>query len=650
MRLISRILRPAALCACLGFTVPTQAHADEAEALAAALARAEAQDWPGATAAAQGAGAVGADIVLWQRLRAGEGLLGEYEDFAARRPDWPGLALLRQKGEVAVARSSTPERVVGYFAGRTPATGGGALALVRALAALGRGAEAEAEAVRAWRDLSFEAGDEADLLAMFPQALGQVHLARLDRLLWDDKRGEAKRMLPRVSPEWQALAAARMGLRADVDGVTALVKAVPAAVAGDPGLAYERFVWRMRKDLTEDATALILERSESAEALGRPEAWAERRAVLARALYRAGKPQAAYKVASRHRLAEGTQYADLEFVAGFAALRGLGDAETALTHFKRLEAAVQTPISVSRALYWQGRALEAKGASGAAREAYTAAARHQTAYYGLLAAERLGLTLDAGLLAQDRPADWREAAFARSSVLEAGLLLVKAGDRTLAKRFFLQVAEGLNAGELAQLADLALTVHEPHIAVLIGKQAAERGVIIPRAYFPVTEMVPDGLAVSRALALSIARRESEFDPAARSKAGARGLMQVMPATAEHMAPKLGLPFAVGRLTSDPAYNAAMGSGYLRQLVDDFGPSVAMIASGYNAGPGRPKRWITEFGDPRRPEVDVVDWVEMIPFAETRTYVMRVSESVVIYRARLKGVAGPVRLTSELKGN
>lgn len=644
------MLRPVALGLCLGFFMPVVGRADEAGALKAALVLAEAQDWQGAAAAAQGAGAVGADIVQWQRLRAGEGLLGEYEDFAARRPDWPGLALMRQKGEIAVARSSTPERVVGYFGGAAPATGGGAVALVRALSALGRGTEAEAEAVRAWEALSFEVGDEADLLALYPQALGRVHLARLDRLLWDDKRGEAKRMLPRVSPGWQALAAARMGLRADVDGVTALVKAVPADLAGDPGLAYERFVWRMRKDLTEEATALILERSVSAQLLGRPEAWAERRAVLARALFRAGKAQAAYKVAARHHLEAGSDYADLEFVAGFVALRGLGDAQTALTHFQRLEAAVQTPISVSRALYWQGRALEAKGDAEAAREVYGAAARHQTAYYGLLAAERLGLTLDAGLLAQDRPADWREAGFARSSVLEAALLLVKAGDRTLAKRFFLQVAEGLNPGELAQLADLALTVHEPHIAVLIGKQAAERGVIIPRAYFPVTEMVPDGLAVSRALALSIARRESEFDPAARSKAGARGLMQVMPATAEHMAPKLGLPYAVGRLTSDPAYNAAMGSGYLRQLVDDFGPSVAMIAAGYNAGPGRPKRWITEFGDPRLPDVDVVDWVETIPFAETRTYVMRVSESVVIYRARLKGVAGLVRLTSELKGN
>jgi soluble lytic murein transglycosylase len=166
----------------------------------------------------------------------------------------------------------------------------------------------------------------------------------------------------------------------------------------------------------------------------------------------------------------------------------------------------------------------------------------------------------------------------------------------------------------------------------------------------VPDLIPnDGLAVSRAFALAIARRESEFDPTARSSVGARGLMQLMPETAERTAKSLGLPFELGRLTSDPAYNATLGSAYLAKLVEEFGPSVALVASGYNAGPGRPRRWIDEMGDPRASAVDVVDWVEMIPFTETRTYVMRVAESLVIYRAKLRGTPGPVRLTAELKG-
>ncbi len=626
----------------------TAAAADEVSALRAALDASARADWPTALAAANDAGAVGRDIIEWQRLREGDGLLGDYEGFLARRPDWPGLSLLKKKGEIAVARSTDPARVLAYFGTDLPTSAAGALAEVQALLAQGRTDEAQARARWAWVNLSFDAGQEAALLTLAPQDAA-AHQARLDRLLWENKISESKRMLPRVSADWVALAQARLALKARAEGVTALVAAVPAALKNNAGLAYARFDWRVAKDLNPDAAALILERSTSAEALGNPEAWADRRASFARTLLRSGEPKTAYKIAARHYLTSGSDYADLEFLAGFIALRHLGDAKTALKHFAHLEAAVSTPISASRALYWQGRAHEAMGARDAATAEYRGAAKYQTAYYGQLAAERLGLSLDAALLDTNRPADWRGASFARSSVLEAALLLLRAGDLAQGKRFILHLAEGLDASELAQLADLTLTINQPHIAVLIGKQAAERNIILPRAYFPLTEMVPDGLAVSRALALSIARRESEFDPSARSHAGARGLMQVMPATAEHMAPKLGLEFNAGKLTSDPAYNAAMGSGYLRQLVDEFGPSIALVASGYNAGPGRPRRWITEFGDPRRPDVDVIDWVETIPFSETRTYVMRVSESVVIYRAKLRGSAGPVRLTAELKG-
>jgi len=625
-------------------------RADEATALRTALSKASARDWPAAGVAATGAGPVGQDIVLWQRLRAGEGALGEYEAFLARRADWPGLALLRQKGENAVARSTTPARVTGYFAKTRPATAEGSIALIRALAAAGRDADAEAEALRAWRDLAFTPEDETALLALYPQALAKAHAARLDRLLWDDRVAEARRMLPRVPADLRALAQARMALRAEAKGVDTLVAAVPAALTGDAGLAYERFVWRARKGRSADAAALILERSATAALLGDPAAWAGRRASLARGLLDDGDPGTAYRVAARHWLNGGGNFADLEFLAGFIALRKQNDPETALIHFRKLGAAVSTSISLSRALYWEGRALEAMGKPDAAQAAYEEAALHQTAYYGLLAAEKLGLTLDARLVSDTRPADWQGAAFARSSVLEAARLLLRAGDRDQGKRFLLHLAEGLNGTELDQLADFALAQNEPHIAVLLAKQGAERGVILPRAYFPVTGLVPEaGLPVSRALALSIARRESEFNPVVVSPAGARGLMQVMPGTAKLMATKLGAEYAPGRLTSDPVYNVTMGTAYLAQLIGEFGPSIALVASGYNAGPGRPRRWVTEFGDPRQAEVDVVDWVETIPFAETRTYVMRVAESLVIYRAKLAGKAGPVRITAELKG-
>jgi soluble lytic murein transglycosylase len=623
--------------------------ADTPQAMRTALELSSGRDWDGALAVAP-AGA-GRDVIEWQRLRAGDGRLGEYEDFLARNPDWPGLTLLREKGEEAVARSDDPARVIRWFTAGPPRTGAGAVAYVRALLAEGRVAEAETAAMEAWSGLSFSPEEEAALISLKPDALELVHDLRLDTLLWEGRRAEASRLLPRMAPEVQALAKARLALQGEAKGVSALIDALPKAQADDAGLAHDRFIWRMKRDAYDDALEMILARSTSAAALGRPEAWADRRAILARWLMRKGRPAEAYRVAAAHFIPPGgggaSDYADLEFLAGFIALRRLADPAAALPHFKNLLAAVSTPISLARANYWIGRAEEAAGQDGTA--SFQAAARHQTAFYGLMAAERLGLTLDANLLADPAVPDWRGASFRKSSVLAAAELLLQAGDLTMAKRFLLHLAESQDETGLAQLAEMVTDWGQPHLEVLIGKAAAERGLILPEAYYPIPDFVPDGLSVSRALALAIARRESEFDPAARSSADARGLMQVLPGTAKLMAARLGKPFDAGKLTSDPAYNVAMGAAYLAEMAEEFGPSIALIAAGYNAGPGRPRRWIAEFGDPRNPDVDIVDWVETIPFTETRTYVMRVAEGVVIYRARLKGEAGPVRITEELRG-
>lgn len=646
----TRTIRSALLSLGL-LAAPLPALADELGSLKDGLQAAAGQDWDRLLADAPSAGAIGGDILRWQWLRAGEGRLGDYEDFLARRPDWPGLALLKEKGEEAAARSTDPARVIAYFGKGAPKTGEGAVALVRALMQAGQPAKAEQAAFDAWVGLEFEAEDEAALIALQGDALSVAHEARLDNILWDGGRlAEAQRMLPRVGPDFRALAEARIALERGADGVNGLIAKVPANMQTDAGLAYDRFIWRMKRDMYDGAAELIIQRSDSAQHLGRPEAWAERRALLARKMMRDGSSKAAYKIASHHDLTGGQAYADLEFLSGFIALRKLGDEARALKHFDHLKAGVATPISLSRADYWRGRALEAAGDKAGAKAAYRAAAQYQTAYYGLLAAEKLGLSLDPSLIEVGSAGPgWKTAGFAGSSVLAAGRMLNQAGDRTTAKRFFLQLAEGLDATGLQQLADLALRLEEPHIALLIAKQAAERGIILPRAYFPVPEMVPGELPVSRALALAISRRESEFDPGAQSKAGARGLMQVMPETAKRVAGTMGLDHTNARLTTDPAYNVTIGSAYLAKMVDEFGPSVALIASGYNAGPGRPRKWMAEFGDPRMPQVDVVDWVETIPFAETRTYVMRVAEGVVIYRQRLKGVSSPVRITAELKG-
>lgn len=630
----------------LSLAAPAGAQADRGAAMNAALREASTRNWDAAASAARPAGQVGGDVVEWMRLRAGDGNFGTYTAFLGHRPDWPGLALIRQKGEAVIPPGTDPDRVIAYFRAGRPATGKGSLALIAALRSKRLSQEAEAEAVRAWKTLPLSEQEQADFISTFPTLLSRHHVQRLDTLLWRERLTEAQRMIPLVGPDWQALAKARIMLRRDQDGVNAAIAAVPKALQDDPGLAWERFAWRMRKSQYAEAAAFLDQRSTSAGALGQPEVWAERRALLARREMREGDARRAYRLASRHFLTEGSDYADLEWLAGYIALRKLDDPQRALKHFQAMRAAVESPISLGRAGYWEGRAYEAMGRPDAARTAYAFGAGFQTGFYGLLAAERAGVAMDPGLIGNEKFPDWKTARFARSSLLEAALLLQKAGARDLSKRFFLQLAEGLNPTELGQLADLALSLDEPHIALSIAKEAASRGIVLPRAYFPVMGLARMDLPVARELALAIARRESEFDAAVVSSAGARGLMQVMPGTAELVSRRIGVEFTPAKLTTDWRYNAQIGSAYLAQLREEFGGAVALVAAGYNAGPNRSREWIAKLGDPRG-NVDVVDWIEHIPFTETRNYVMRVAESIPVYRARLSGKPVKVELTRDL---
>lgn len=642
-----RRLTFAALVAAFAFTSP--AKAEDAQGLRAALQAAEAGDWGAAEARAQAAGALSADIITWRRLRESSADFADYFDFLNRHPDWPGMKLLRKKGENAVSDGLLPALVIEFFAAEPPQTGAGSLALARAYLATGDRPAAEAEAVRGWRNLDISAEDQKNFIAEFGSQLEEHHGGRMAAMLWAGLVEDAKRMLPLVGEGTQAVARARIALQEDGKGVTALIKAVPAKMAGSAGLAYDRFRWRIRKDMYADAAALMLERSDSAENLGDPEAWADWRRKLARKEMREGSPQLAYKLAATHRLTEGDDYADLEWLAGYIALRKLGDATTALKHFDRYAATAGGPISKGRAGYWRGRAYEALDRSADAQAAYAEGARYQTGFYGLLSAEKVGLPLPTALAGGEVYPSWKDASFAGSSVFNAGRLLVAAGDPQLAARFFLQLAEGLSGEDIGRLAGMALEENEPYIGLVLAKAAADKGVIWPSAYFPLVGLDHLDLPVPTELTLAIARRESEFNPTAKSAVGALGLMQVMPETGKMMAAKVGVGFDRGKLGSDFDYNAQLGAAYLEGLVAEFGSSPLLVATGYNAGPGRSRKWMGLFGDPRQKGVDPIDWIEAIPFRETQTYVMRVAESLPIYRARLTGQVGPVAFTDLLKG-
>lgn len=634
----------------LTFALPAlaAAGAENPDQLRAALAAADGRDWPRAMAAARAAGPLSAAIIDWERLRDGQGSFAEYRAFLSRYPDWPGLPYLRKRGE-AVLDGVPGGDIIAFFKGNVPQTGTGSLALIAALEEAGRTTAAKDEAVRAWRTLSMTAEEHARFIALYAPLLAPHHDGRTAAMLRAGLTADARRMLPLASAYTGAIAAARVALQADDKGVDTLIAAVPEKGLSSGGLAYDRFRWRIRKDLYDSAGDLLLERSVSARALGDPDQWADWRRRLARKEMREGDARRAYRMASQHFLTGGSDYADLEWLSGYIALRKLGDAKTALDHFARMKKAVSGPISLARANYWEGRAHEVLGDQAKALAAYAEGARYQTSFYGLLSAEKVGLPLSPALVGGESFPDWQGAAFTSSTVFQAARELMAAGDETLAARFLLHLGEGLDGMDLGRLAGLAMAEHEPYVALALAKAAADKGVIWPSAYFPVPALSGLDLPVAPDLALSIARRESEFNAAVISPAGARGLMQVMPGTAKMMAGKIGVAYEPGKLTSDWKYNARLGSAYLQELVAEFGTSPLLVASGYNAGPGRSRQWIDTLGDPRRDGVDPVDWIEAIPFRETQTYVMRVAESLPIYRARLSGKAGPIRFTDELKG-
>lgn len=619
-------------------------------ALIGALQAADAADWDRVAEIAAHTDPLSRDIIDWRRLRSGPPDWDLARAFLARRPDWPDGAIIRRRAEAAIPEDARPAEVRDFFATAPPVTAAGALALATALAASGQGTAAQGEVRRAWRSMPMTEEQEAAFLARFGAAVASDHAARLEAALWRGDRAGAGRLLDRVPDGLRRLAEARIALQARTEGVNALIARVPSNLAGDAGLAHDRFHWRMTSQLYDSAIELLLERSTSRAALGRPEGWAARRAWLARRMLAAGDAALAYRIASSHHLEEGAAFADLEWLSGFIALRRLNRPEVALGHFRALRERTASPISLSRAGYWEGRALEAMGRTDQAAAAYAFAARHQTAFYGQLAAERAGLPMDPALIDDRRQPDWRSAPFAGTDLFRAANALYRAGAWHDARRMFLHIGAALSGRELGQMADFLLdTLNEPNFAVLLAKDAVTRGEIPMRAYFPVTDLAAMELPVRRDLALAIARRESEFDPRIVSPANAQGLMQVLPGTAEMVARRLGLPFDARRLLTDPAYNAVLGANYLAELIAEFGPSVALVAAGYNAGPGRPRNWIGEIGDPRRPEVDVVDWIESIPFTETRNYVMRVMEALVVYRARLAGTTQPWRIEADLRG-
>jgi soluble lytic murein transglycosylase len=222
-------------------------------------------------------------------------------------------------------------------------------------------------------------------------------------------------------------------------------------------------------------------------------------------------------------------------------------------------------------------------------------------------------------------------------------MLYAVGERDVVVSLAVDLAENCrDVATLAALGELTFRRNDARAMLELGKTALGRGLAVDHYAFPTigipqhTPIAPD---VDRTVIYSVARTESAFDQRDKSSANAVGLMQVTPEAARDTAKRFGVAYDWDRMVSDPVYNTQMGAAELSALLKEYSGSHIMTFAGYNAGRGRVRDWVKQFGDPRDPKVDAVDWVERIPFAETRNYVQRVMENLQVYRARFDtGVA------------
>lgn len=590
-------------------------------------------------------------VALWALADGAPDSLSFFEADQIRRDlnGWPRAARRQATAEKLIETSGMPpERIIAWFGGSEPETAQGAMALAGALRATGRVEEARALIRRWWRDALFDAAPQAAMRARFGAYItADDDLRRADVLLYGPQGPAAREMVANLPESYRPIADARIALRSNLPSGNDLIANMSAEQRQNPGLIYEQAAFFQRRGLTTMALQLArgFKPAPTPEVAAR--AWtADRRKMVVAALA-AGDYAGAYGAAANTGLVIGPDAAEAEFYAGWIALAKLKDPAKAAGHFARLAAAGTSPITQGRALYWQGRAAEAMGDKDAAQGFYLQGGQYNTVFYGQLAAERAGirdltLTKDPVVTQADR------ARFEGRELVRALRLLHESGNRDTFKVFALHIDDTLpTAAECALLVDLARAYGEPDTAMRAVRTAAQRGMMLPERGYPllIAPVVPGG--AEPAFVFSITRQESNFDARARSAPGARGLMQLMPATGSMTARALGETYSVDRLF-EADFNMRLGARYLGDMIGQFGGSYIMAAAAYNAGPGRPPQWAALCGDPRGASTDPLDYIECIPFVETRNYVMRTLETMQVYRARLNGGSAPLTLSSDLK--
>lgn len=560
-----------------------------------------------------------------------------YRAFISTNPSWPSQTFLRRRIESALWDDHREDSTVwSWFENESPVSAKGRFALAKVMIARGDRANAERLVREAWRNDPMSEDTESTALDLFGALLtAGDHKARMDSMLYGTEQEAAGiRAAKRLGSGHLALAKARIAANRKASNSRALLEAVPRELHGDTGYIFSKIQLLRREEKFAEAAQLMLSAPKEAARLYNVDEWWIERRLLSRKMMDAGEHRTAYLIARDAALPARDIYkTEQEFTAGWIALRFLNDPSVAAQHFARIGVGSVNPTALARAGYWQGRAAEAAGRAQEARAAYTRAAEQSTSYYGQLARAKLGLPqIELNGVPRGRAAE-------RLEIVRAVQLLYELDEREIAIPIFADMGENGDPDALVGLGELTSRNSDARGMLLLGKAALNRGLPFDFYAYPVNGIPPFkqfGPEVEQSIVYAIARQESAFNQAVVSPAQAYGLMQVTPDAGRYVTKRAGVGFDLSRMKTDPVYNAALGAAELGGLLEDYRGSYILTFAAYNAGRGSVKKWIDRYGDPRDSKVDAVDWVELIPFSETRNYVQRIMENLQVYRARFGG--------------
>jgi soluble lytic murein transglycosylase len=589
---------------------------------------------------------VGSSLNDWRRLRQSSGYsFADYARFLIPNRDWPDEAKMRSWAEKAMQPGENPNTVLAFFTGDKPTTGNGWARLADSLAASGRSAEALVAARNAWAEADLSATDEQSIWARYGTSFTRADQdLRADALLFAKRPSDAARFLTATSPARQAAFAARIAMQSNAADADARYGAVIGFVTSDAGLMMDRARWLRANNFDGAARDLVARAHNFTYRPAEPERFLDLQLLLANDAVQNRQWQTAYNIASQvddvlaagvgvsdQSLAIRDDYTSLVWLAGSVALDRLNRPTSALPMFDRYARAGRSLQVQTKGNYWAGRASLSAGRFDTATSYFQQAGAYPELFYGQLALERLGRSVPAPPQAMPQyvTTQAQRNAFNARPLVQAVRLLGQQGRSTEQALFVKALADSLTTDSERYLAlELGQQLQRPDLAVWTARMARTKGSMFyfSQAYPRLSGSVSPSLW---SLAHGITRQESSFDPYALSHAGARGMMQLMTGTAREQAGKMGVSYDSYRLISDPNYNVMIGSAYFQRMLNTWNGSIPLAVASYNAGSGNVRKWIDRYGDPRG-QVDMLKWIEAIPYTETRAYVQRVIENSVVY--------------------